>query len=191
MTAGAPDRRIERLPALLDDVLLSRPLPLDADQRTAIEAARTDIERTDFRVSALDHSDMHDNNVLVGHGSPRIIDWGDSCVTHPFASLFVVYQHMVARCRADIRRDLALRLRDVYLDAWRDEAPAEVLRRSFAHALWLGYVIRALNFVHMNEAGYEDLDRDVAQFLVRWSQKHSLLNDPDEIVAAIANETEY
>jgi hypothetical protein len=202
MAAGVPDRRVERLPALVDELLAGSAwigeLPLTAEQRSAVEGTRRDLAgvcgelaATTF-ATAIDHSDMHGGNVLIGRGTPRIIDWGDACVSHPFASLFVPFQHAVARSPQDARRRAALRLRDAYLEAWRDDAPVADLRAAFAHATWLGYPIRALNFVHqMGEADAEQCRKDVAQFLVRMSEKGALLGDPDELVAAIADQTEY
>jgi len=202
MSAGVPDRRVERLPALVDDLLAGRSrigvVPLPPEQRALIESAQDDLARvvdelapTEFAV-AIDHSDLHDGNVLVGRDAPRVIDWGDGCISHPFASLFVVFQHAVARSAASGRRRASLRLRDVYLDPWKPDASMRELHEAFAHATWLGYVIRALNFVHMmGEESVEECRQAVAEFLVRWAEKCPLLDDPDELVAAIADQTEY
>ena len=70
--------------------------------------------------------------------------------------------------------------------------PIAELREAFAFATWLGYPIRALNFVHMmGEADFAECRKDVAQFLVRWTEMRALLADPDELVAAVADQTEY
>ena len=201
MAAGAPDRRLERLPSLIADLTAGRSrigaIPLTAEEHTLVDAAVDELVRLADDLAApfggaIDHSDMHDNNVLTGRGSPRVIDWGDSCVSHPFASLFVVYQHAVARSSPEGRRAAALRLRDAYLDAWTPDAPVGELRSAFAFATWLGYPIRALNFVHMmGEADFAQCRKDVAQFLVRWTEKRALLADPDGLVAAVADQTEY
>jgi hypothetical protein len=197
MKAGAPDRRVERLPELLDDLVSGRSrieaVPLTTEQRALVDdAVRELTDATHMNLAGIDHSDMHDNNVLIGHGSPRVIDWGDSCISHPFASLFVVYQHVVARSPANGRRDAALRLRDAYLEPWSGEASSGELRRAFAFGTWLGYPIRALNFVHMmGEADFDQCRGDVAQFLARWVEMRPLLSDPDELVVAVANQTEY
>jgi hypothetical protein len=196
MKAGAPDRRVERLPGLVEELVGGRTrigaIPLTSDQRAAIDASLGDLTASPLHIAGIDHSDMHDNNVLIGRGSPRVIDWGDSCISHPFASLYVIFQHAVARSPESGRRDAALRLRDAYLEPWSEDATGAELRESFAYATWLGYVIRALNFVHMmGEADFDQCRDDVAQFLTRWSDKRLLLHDPDALVAAVADQTEY
>ena len=202
MAARLPDRRVERLPELVDEVLAGGAwigaLPLTRDQRSAVEDTRGFLTRVCDELAALpfaaaiDHCDMHGGNVLIGRGAPRIVDWGDACASHPFASLFVVFQHAVARSPQETRRRAALRLRDAYLEPWSDEGSAADLRTAFAYATWLGYPIRALNFVHqMGEADADSCRKDVAQFFVRWSETRSRLDEPDELVVAIANQTEY
>lgn len=197
--AGAQDRGTGSLPSLVHNLIEGRSrigsVPLKPGQIDAalreLPAVLDELASAPF-ATGVDHSDLHHGNVLVGHGTPRIIDWGDSCISHPFASLFVVFQHIVARADEDGRRRAALRLRDVYLDAWTSEASNTELRAAFAHATWLGYPIRALNFVHMmGEADFDQCRGDVAQFLVRWTAMSSLLDDPDELVVAVANQTEY
>jgi hypothetical protein len=202
LAAGVPDRRVERLPALVDEVLAGSTwlgdLPLGAGARSSVGHARAAFVRVTDQLAgmplaaAIEHSDLHAGNVLIGRGSPRIIDWGDACISHPFASLFVVFQHVVARLPGDRRRHAAFALRDAYLRAWTAHAGAGELQRTFAKAAWLGYVLRGLNFAHqMGAADADTCRRNVAEFLVRWAEKLPLLDDPDELVAAIADETEY
>lgn len=68
----------------------------------------------------------------VGAGDPRLADWGDSCITHPFSSLFVPYDVALNRMTYDDMRGAALRLRDAYLDAWSSHGSMADLRRIFA-----------------------------------------------------------
>ncbi|HEV3168841.1 MAG TPA: phosphotransferase [Actinocrinis sp.] len=199
IAAGAPDRRVANIPKLLERLLVGDlwgALPLRPDQYRAIEAILPDLVRvcdqlaaTPF-AAALDHCDMHGGNVLIGRGSPRLIDWGDACITHPFCSLFVAYQHAVAMMPPSDRRGTALRLRDIYLDAWSDLASATELRTAFASATWLGYLIRALSFAYMLDPSHATGKDDVARFLIRWTDTHLLLGRADELVEAIAGQTE-
>jgi hypothetical protein len=196
LSAGTPDRRAERLPELVDDLVAGRSwlgaLGVDRSVVPLAELTRVcdALAATTF-AAAIDHSDMHGGNVLAGRGSQRLVDWGDSCISHPFASLFVVYQHAVATLPAGEQRGAALRLREAYLQAWKDEASPDELRAAFAKAIWLGYAIRALNFVHMmGEDQAAECRTDVARFLTRWFDKRTLLDDPDELVVAVAGQTE-
>jgi len=65
--------------------------------------------------ASLDHSDLHDNNVLPRDGRFAFYDWGDSAVAHPFTSLLVALRFAALRFpdRADLDR-----LRDAYLEPW-------------------------------------------------------------------------
>ena len=199
IAAGAPDRRIENIPKLLERLLagdLWGALTLEPAQHREIEAIVPDlVQICDSLASmpfaaALDHCDLHGGNVLIGRGSPRLIDWGDACITHPFCSLFVAYQHAVAMMPPSDRRGAALRLRDVYLEPWSDLASATELRAAFAHATWLGYLIRALSFAYMLDLSDATGRDDVARFLIRWTGTHALLGRADELVEAVAGQTE-
>jgi hypothetical protein len=189
--AGTPDRRLHVLPALIERLLMDGSVPLDPDLRRAIASTLPELERRcDELASApfahgIDHSDMHGANVLVGRGEPRLVDWGDSCITHPFTSVFVPYQFTVAKLPEGDRTAAARRLRDVYLEAWGE--PRD-LREHFATATWLGHLVRALNFEHQLEP--DEWRAPVAKFLTRWYEQRTLLDHDDDLVIAIANQTE-
>jgi len=193
--AGVPDRRLHRLPALVEELLAEGSIPLDPDRRRAIAATFRDLDAVCEELGGtpcgqgIDHSDLHGGNVLIGRGEPRLVDWGDACITHPFASPFVTYQHAVAKLPASDRRAAALRLRDVYLEVWSDEASTGDLRDAFAKATWLGHVIRALNFAH--QLGHpSEWGTDVAKFLTRWQEQRALLGRGDELILMVASQTE-
>jgi len=200
IAAGTPDRRVGRLPELVDHLLSDarpeRAIPLDDAGRSAIEATLRRLEQRVADLAAapfaigLDHSDLHGGNVLCRDGDARISDWGDACITHPFASLFVIYQHAVAKLPSAERRDATFRLRDAYLDVWRTDASERELREAFAIATWLGHIVRALSFMHHYDGSDPSCLPSIAEFLRRWEQQESLLTDPDELVAVIANQTE-
>jgi hypothetical protein len=193
--AGTPDRRLHLLPQRIEQLLAGDAVPLGRDRRRAIEetlpslAMVCDDLATAPYAQAIDHSDMHGGNVLVGHGAPRLCDWGDACITHPFTSPFVTFKHAVAKLPSSDRPAAALRLRDAYLEAWSADAQAEDLRDMFAKATWLGYLIRALSFAHQLGEPSEWGDA-VATFLVRWHTHHALLGRGDELIMAVANELE-
>lgn len=197
--AGVPDRRVHRLPELLDSLLAGQmaggALPMDAEERRAIDVVLPDFARVCEELAAtpyaaaLDHGDLHGGNVLVDGGRHRLVDWGDSCVTHPFSSLFVTYELAVSRFQPAERAAAALRLRDAYLDAWsRNGSPAS-LRETFTLAVWVGYVTRALDFVDMlqgaDAALIEEWQEHVVILLRHWKEARALLNQTDQFLLAI------
>lgn len=83
----------------------------------------------------IQHDDLHGANVFRGDGTLRILDWGDSCVSHPFVTLFVTFLHL-EEMDGPLRGHAQLaRLRDAYLEPWG--RPAE-LRETFELAQRLG-----------------------------------------------------
>ena len=99
---------------------------------------------------SLDHNDLHAWNVL-GAGTFRFYDWGDSVVAHAFASLLLPLTDV--RNRAD--DDVALRLRDAYLEAWSDLAPHAELVETLELAVRVGWIARSHTWLravgHANE----------------------------------------
>ncbi len=197
---GTPDRPVQRLPSLVLDFLSSSRasrLPLGDAERGAIRSALSELTAMCDDLAAapfsngIDHADMHGGNVLVNGDDVRVTDWGDACVTHPFCSLFVPYQHAVAHMPGSERRAAALRLRDAYLDVWSEDASLSELRHTFALATWLGHLVRALNFDHhLDLTADEASAKQVATFLQRWLEQKTLLDRPDDLVEAIASQTE-
>jgi hypothetical protein len=89
VAGGVPDRRLATLPAwyaaLVDetgDARLRRFAPRFAE--LCEELASRGIAET------IQHDDLHQYNV---YGS-RILDWGDSCVSHPYFSLVATLRHV-------------------------------------------------------------------------------------------------
>jgi Ser/Thr protein kinase RdoA (MazF antagonist) len=165
---GLPDRRLERLPALLEELLSNEVLGVGRSAKALAEfraAARsllpelerccTDLARSPYS-AALDHGDLHPGNVLVQAGESRLCDWGDSCVTHPFVSLGVTLQVVLSQLPEPDREGAARQLRDAYLEPWRAYGSLESLRDDFQQALWVADVVRALDFARMLDGGNEE-----------------------------------
>ena len=84
--------------------------------------------RTSASRPTLQHDDLHDANVFVGDGRHRFFDWGDAVVSHPFVSLLVALR-VAQQAMAVPNGDAVLsRLRDAYLDVWRDHGSLPALR---------------------------------------------------------------
>jgi hypothetical protein len=188
LAIGTPDRRVGRLPELLDQLLRgSSPigrLKVDDADRAAYLAdlprlvdACAELASTPV-ADALDHADLHGTNVLVDGARERLADWGDSCITHPFSSLLVPYTLVVPALPVSDRRPATLRLRDVYLEPW-GSTPAN--RRAFGLAVWVGHVTRAVNVAYETLGESSDHD-EIATLLRAWGARRTLLDRPDDVI---------
>jgi hypothetical protein len=156
---GVPDLRPEVLPARLAE-LLSR-VRLDDHVRAAVEAAQPLLaERCALLAGGpvpvtVQHDDLHDGNLVVdARGATRVLDWGDSCVGHPFGVLLVTLRVLAHRYGLDDRG--RARLRDAYLEAWTDLADRATLLALADAAQRVQAVGRALSW----ERALQDADDD-------------------------------
>ncbi|MEZ4832584.1 MAG: phosphotransferase [Caldilineaceae bacterium] len=108
----------------------------------------------------LHHDDFHDGNIFVDAAaqdrSPyTFIDWGESCVAHPFFSLVVGLRSAAYTMNLSADDPALAQLRDAYLRPWRRFAAEDDLRAAFALANRVGMVNRALTWYlvvrHMQE----------------------------------------
>ena len=159
LTLGVPDHRPGRLPELVTDLLADDDAQLtgrdgglrpDVRERVVAdlgEYAELCARLTDGGVpSTLQHDDLHDANVFISGNRHRFFDWGDSSVSHPFISLLVTLR--VARQALDLPNGHPVlhRLRDSYLDVWREHGSPEHLREQCALALRVGPLQRAVTW---------------------------------------------
>jgi Phosphotransferase enzyme family len=163
LAAGTLDRRPQRMPDLFDQVLddgewlmLGEPDGLTDDQLDRLRAlspryaqACAELEAAAVG-SSIQHDDLHDGNVLAGGRGYRVIDWGDSGVAHPFATLLVTLRSVGNAFElGDWTPFLPAapeleRLRDAYLEPWSDRLPRAELVRLVRVASWTGMLARAL-----------------------------------------------
>jgi hypothetical protein len=107
---------------------------------------------------ALQHDDLHDNNVFVpAAGVYRIFDWGDASIGHPFGTLLVTLRSFAMFCETTEDDPKVTALRDAYLECWTDLAPMDQLLGDAALAVSVGPVGRALSWQRaVIDAGPED-----------------------------------
>jgi hypothetical protein len=144
---GVPDLRTDTLPARFCD-LLRGDLPLDPDAAGRLR----DFEPTfgdwcnDLADSgipdSIQHDDLHHHNVYLRKGSVRFLDWGDSSMSHPFASLVVTFRFLEQINGLPPSDPWFRRLRDAYLEPWgsdhRDTFERALRVGRFAHAIaWI------------------------------------------------------
>jgi Phosphotransferase enzyme family len=160
-----PDRRPERLPQLLVDLLQDRwwlridePDGLTGDGVSRLRAmiprlagAAEELAAAGVR-PAIQHDDLHDGNVLVGADGHRIVDWGDACVGHPFTTMLVTLRFVADTLRLPDWAPFGAavpeldRLRDAYLEPWTSVATRDQLVRLLRLATWTGMIGRALTW---------------------------------------------
>jgi hypothetical protein len=155
---GCPDRRLERLPALYRTLVADRASLLvgqegglsEADyarlQAGEPEVAALCARLASYRVppAAIHHEELSPGHIITRNGRYVFYDWGDSCVSHPLASLMMALRWP----RLVLGWDAAMldRLRDAYLSAWTAYEPLERLREAAALAARVACLCRALTW---------------------------------------------
>jgi hypothetical protein len=160
---GVPDLRLTALPARYDDLL--RPdLPLTPDEVVRLrefaprfaelcaELAARDIPET------IQHDDLHMMNLYVQGDRLRVLDWGDSCISHPFASLFETFRFLERVNKLPPEDPWFRRLRDAYLEPW-----GTGLTDTFDLAMRVGAFAHSIAWVrqrdHLPESEVPEFDR--------------------------------
>jgi hypothetical protein len=145
LALGVPDLRLATLPqkydALMDEIGAEQRFR-DAGTRVAElceEVASYGIAET------LQHDDLHDAQVFVRDGRHLVMDWGDSCVSHPFFTLSVTLEGVIAWGLDDEEdsEDVAP-YRDAYLAPYAQHYDGDLVA-AVAPALRLGWACRAVN----------------------------------------------
>ncbi len=144
---GVPDLRLATWPARYDE-LLSRDLPLEDHEierlrQFAPRFADLCDELATCRVPpSIQHDDLHMLNVYQDGETLRLVDWGDSSISHPFASLVVTYRFLEEVNGLRPGDPWFARLRDAYLEPWGagllDVFALAIRTGAFAHTFaWL------------------------------------------------------
>ena len=145
---GVPDLRLAILPdrfeQLLDELV---DLPPDLDRRLAASVPRVRElcdELAAFGVpETIQHDDFHDGQIFVRDSRYLLLDWGDSCISHPFFTLAVTLDGQLAWGLDDVEGSVdVLPFRDAYLEPF---GTAEELAAAAEIARRLGWACRAVN----------------------------------------------
>jgi Phosphotransferase enzyme family len=144
LAAGVPDLRLATLPdryAALVAAELFEQRFRDAVPRVGQMAE----ELASFGVTeTLQHDDLHDGQVFVKDDRQLILDWGDCVISHPFFTMSVTLEGVVAWGLDDVENAVDLDpLIDRYLRRYDPDRPE--LRDAVPLALRLGWVCRATN----------------------------------------------
>jgi hypothetical protein len=130
---GVPDRRVATFPELYE-AMLARELPLRSGGVARLRAFAPRVEELCAELSGrgvpetIRHDDLHGANIYSRNGTPRILDWGDACISHAFFTSFVTFLHLEELSAPPSGNPWLARLRDAYLEPWG--RPSE-LRETF------------------------------------------------------------
>jgi hypothetical protein len=120
---GMPDLRLATLPAHYA-AFLQRGLPLPPADVRRLRAFEPRFAQLCADLGAhgfpdtVQHDDLHLANVFVRDGQPRVLDWGDASISHPFASLVVTFRFLEQINHLPPLDPWFARLRDAYLEPW-------------------------------------------------------------------------
>ena len=127
LAKGVPDLTLGTLPVRYAD-LLERHLPVELRPLEEVERLCAELAAAGLPAT-IQHDDLHRNNVYQRDGRLRLLDWGDSSISHPFFSLVVTFRFAGESSK----------LKEAYLEPWGpdlDEALELALRvGAVAHAL--------------------------------------------------------
>lgn len=150
LALGVPDLRLEVLPEKVEE-LLGDVVALPDDERRRLEASLPWIRDACDELAAagipetIQHDDLHDAQVFVRNGRYLLLDWGDACVSHPFFSLAVTLDGVIAWGVDDVQgSEPTGPFRDAYLEPFRGRTASdlEALSETARRLGWLG---RAVN----------------------------------------------
>jgi Phosphotransferase enzyme family len=147
LAAGCPDRRTGVLPAAFAQLVEDEAGTLTRRERELLRAHTAEVEAAAAELAELgvpetiQHDDFHDGNVFVRDDTFRVLDWGDACVSHPFATLRIPFELIADDTDWDLER-----LRDAYLEPFSTLASPPELRRAVVAANVVAGVTRALKW---------------------------------------------
>lgn len=155
LSLGVTDRRLPVIKKEIDEHLEAMcGTGLNEEETAKILALKPELlsacdELVGVLPDALDHGDLHSGNVFVEGETYRFFDWGDASITHPFLSVRVFWNSLFELLEEDTDENWMKKIvefRPVYLDKWKDFAPADVLERQLYLAEQVGCVYRALSW---------------------------------------------
>lgn len=159
LALGTPDRRLAVLPRLYEQLLedtdslrVGLSPGLTPEEHRRLRDMRPSLSTLCERLAdcgipeTIAHEEIHDANVLVSHGRYVFADWGESSVAHPFFTMLVTLRSAVYRLKLREDGPELARLRDIYLEPWRQFGSREKLVGALRLGYRLGMVNRALSW---------------------------------------------
>ena len=148
---GVPDLRLASLSARYEQLLDSL-AQLPPSERLRLLENVTRVREMCDELSGyglpetIQHDDFHDGQVFVRDGHYLLLDWGDACVSHPFFTLSVTLEGVLAWGLDDVQGSVDVGpFRDAYLEPFALVANGAELDVAAETAMRLGWVCRAVN----------------------------------------------
>jgi hypothetical protein len=144
LAAGVPDLRLAQLPGRFEQFVSVLP-PEEHDRWRARlpEIAGLCKSLAQFGIQeTIQHDDLHDAQVYVRDGRYLLLDWGDACVSHPFFTLSVTLEGVIAWGLDDVEGSVDAA---PYLAAYLEPYGGPELAEAAALATRLGWICRAVN----------------------------------------------
>jgi hypothetical protein len=120
---GVPDLRTDTL-AVRYAELLEADLPITSEESEELRHFEATFDELSRQLAlggipdTVQHDDLHMNNVYVRDDRLRVLDWGDSSISHPFASLVPTFRFLEERNGLTADDPWIARIRDAYLEPW-------------------------------------------------------------------------
>ena len=92
------------------------------------------------------HKDLHQRNVFLDRGQPRILDWGDTTISHPFFSLVTTFHMLAERCGCTPGDGAYDRFREAYLEPW-----GSGWNDAFSLAIAIGDLALAISWIRVRD----------------------------------------
>ncbi len=150
LALGVPDLRLEVLPAKVE-AMLDEIVDLPDDERRRLAGSLPWVREACAELASagipetIQHDDLHDAQVFVRDGRYLLLDWGDACISHPFFSLAVTLDGVIAWGVDDVEHsEPTERFRDAYLEPFRERTTSDLVSLSTT-ARRLGWLCRAVN----------------------------------------------
>lgn len=144
---GCLDRRLEKIPALLDAMFASLSLDLSNLSPEELEAFQNLTPRLKEMCRQLQsynipqtilHGDLHPGNVAQQGEQLLFFDWTDCCIAHPFLDMLTIFEEEDPQLKAHLQKS--------YLDCWQPFESSAGLQEAWELAEPLGILHQIISY---------------------------------------------